>query len=215
MTRTKKIGIILAGVMAALVMVPVAYFFLYIRIVRNPTGSMANTIIPGERVACNLRVGEIRRGDIVVFKLPADPKVMYLKRVIGLPGERIQARGTRIYIDGQELPEARALVDFGDLQGELKEVSSEGAGPYRVYYDNRGDRDGELSGPGASMMKYGVIEEFKIPQGQYFLMGDSRDNSMDSRFWGTVPRKLILGKALAIVDPQGKRNDGRYFKPIE
>jgi signal peptidase I len=69
------------------------YFLIYYRFVRVPTGSMANTIIPGDKVLCRMHVGDIKRGDIVIFKLPTDPTLMYMHRVIGLPGETIQVKG--------------------------------------------------------------------------------------------------------------------------
>jgi len=176
-----------------------------------PTGSMANTIIPGDRLLCQISNGEMRRGDIVLFKLPTDPKVQYIKRVIGLPGETIQLRGTQVLINGQELAEARTFVDPENLQGELKELSSQGTGAYRVFYIKRESRgDEEFHGA-----KYAIAEPFQVPPGHYFVLGDSRDNSLDSRYWGTVPHELIVGKALMIIDSKAPNGEKRAFKYLK
>ncbi len=194
------------------------YFLIYYRVVSVPVGSMANTIIPGDKVLCSMHVGGIKRGDIVIFKLPTDPKVIYVKRVIGLPGETIQVKGHRVFINGKELPEERALVRLIDSQApELPVVKVEpkpqGAW-YRVFYDNdlysAGD-DFEIN----PRIKYGAAEPYQIPPGNYFMLGDSRDNSEDSRYWGTVPRELIVGKAMMIVDSTAKGTERRSFKSLE
>jgi signal peptidase I len=215
MSIAKKIGLTAAAVAATLLIAVVCFYVLYFRVVTLPTGSMANTLIPGDRVLCALRGGEVKRGDIVLFKLPSNPKVMYLKRVIGLPGERAQIRGTRVYINGQELPEARTFVNLfanaQEMEGPLAEISSEGAGPYRVYYEKNRDSDEAFS----AMMKYGGAEEYQIPQGHYYVLGDCRDNSEDSRFWGTVPRELIVGTALMVVGSKNKGKEDRFFKPLK
>src|SRR5215510_1693106 len=107
--KAKALIIVAAALFLALAGIG-TYFLIYYRIVHVPTGGMANTIIPGDRVLCRTHVGEIKRGDIVIFKLPTDPKVMYVKRVIGLPEETIQVKGHRVFINGKELPEERALI---------------------------------------------------------------------------------------------------------
>lgn len=175
------------------------YAFLSLRVVRVPQGSMANTIISGESVLCSKSVSEVGQGDIVMFKWPSDPNVMFLKRVIGLPGDRIQIRGIKVFINDQELAEARTFIEMDDPGSKVKEISVErNEGPYRVYYIKRVWQEDEMMDQ-ASVMKFGVAEEYKIPAGQYFVMGDCRDNSMDSRFWGAVPRENIVGKAMMIV----------------
>ncbi|MCI0524361.1 MAG: signal peptidase I [Acidobacteria bacterium] len=98
MTAKGKVLITVASVLLLALAVMAAYFLIYYRIISVPTGAMANTILPGDRVLCQMRIAEIKRGDIALFKLPADPRVFYLKRVIGLPGEMTQVRGVKVFI---------------------------------------------------------------------------------------------------------------------
>ena len=180
-----------------------------------PTGSMQNTINIGDHLFVNkfifgkptpvlgrlLPTRQIRRGDIIVFKLPSDPKINYVKRVIGLPGDTVQVKGHRVFINGQELPEERALVRMTpepvpELPVVKVEPKPEGAW-YRVFYDvdkYSGGDDFEVK-PQAI---YGVSEPVKVPEDKYFVMGDSRDNSEDSRYWGFVPRENIFARALYV-----------------
>jgi len=192
------------------------YFLIYYRIVDVPTGSMANTVIPGDRVLCRIHVGEIKRGDIVIFKLPTDPKAMYMQRVIGLPGETIQVKGRRVFIDGKEAPEERVLIRLTEEpESPVVKVEPKPQNAwYRAFYDNErfsGEDEFETN----PRMKYGGAEPYRIQQGHYFMLGDSRDNSEDSRYWGTVPRDLIVGEALMIVGSSAKGVEGRSFKSLK
>jgi signal peptidase I len=191
------------------------YYLIYYRVVRVPTGSMANTIIPGDKVLCRMHAGEIKRGDIVIFKLPTDPKVMYMHRVIGLPGETIQVKGNRVLVNDKELPEERAFVRLTE-EPELPVVKAEPKPQdawYRVFYDIERFSDDEFEVNRRAA--YGVAEPYRIQQDHYFMLGDSRDNSEDSRYWGTVPRELIVGKAMMIVDSTAKGTERRSFKSLE
>src|SRR5262245_54570249 len=127
-----------------------------------PTGSMQNTINIGDHLFVNkfifgkptpvlgrlLPTREIKRGDIIVFKLPSDPKINYVKRVIGLPGDTVQVKGHRVIVNGQELPEERALVQGVGMSPDPEltvakvEPKPEGAW-YRVYYDAEKYSDGD------------------------------------------------------------------------
>lgn len=205
--RTKAILIIASVVVVAFLGLS-GYLLSSFKVITLPTGSMANTIVPGESVLCLLNGSEVKRGEIVLFKLPSDPKVIFLKRIVGLPGDRIQVHGVKVFVNDEELPEARTYIEMTNRNGAQPELpppgGSEGNGPYRVYYTKREAGDDQSLDMMAGM-KYGAIEEFQIPPGQYFVLGDCRDNSLDSRYWGTVPIENIIGKALMIIasnDPQ-------------
>jgi signal peptidase I len=150
-----------------------------------PTGSMENNLLIGDHLLVNkfvfgpttggleqavLAVRDIRRGDVVVFKYPDEPERDFIKRVIGLPGETLELRNKKVYINGQPLEEG--YVHFLDPVAQGQEVTS---------IDVR--------------ERYGPV---RVPENQYFVMGDNRDNSQDSRYWGFLPAHYIKGKALMI-----------------
>jgi signal peptidase I len=150
-----------------------------------PTGSMENNLLIGDHLLVNkfafgptaaaaekavLPIRDIRRGDVVVFKYPDEPERDFIKRVIGLPGDTLELRNRRVYINGQRLDEP--YVHFLEPASEAQEVTS---------FDVR--------------ERYGPVH---VPAGQYFVMGDNRDNSQDSRYWGFLPRHYIKGRALLI-----------------
>jgi signal peptidase I len=179
---------------------------------------------------------EIRRGDIIVFKYPGKfqgeerfrdslsvddtrpdntpYKTNYVKRVIGLPGDRITIKGTDVSINGELLKEQKVAAinpppeeDGNPLNGDERDAPlrdekgvplvNENAParskefPYIVYWSPR-----SLGGGGRRLSD--ETEEFVVPQGYYFAMGDNRDNSQDSRFWGYVPRDAIIGRAMFV-----------------
>ena len=153
-----------------------------------PTGSMENNLLIGDHLLVNkfilgptesrleralLPMGIIRRGDIIVFKYPVDPERDFIKRVIGLPGETLEVREKKVYINGKALVEP--YVHYHDpleLPTETNEVTS---------FDVR-DRYGPVT----------------VPPDQFFMMGDNRDNSADSRYWGFLRRDYIKGKAVVL-----------------
>jgi signal peptidase I len=150
-----------------------------------PTGSMENNLLIGDHLLVNklvsgpsltsfermiLPLREPKRGDVMVFKYPDEPERDFIKRVIGLPGDTLELRSKKVYIDGQPLDEP--YVHFLEPASEGQEVTQ---------FDVR--------------ERYGPV---RIPDGQYFVMGDNRDNSQDSRYWGFLPRHYIKGKALMI-----------------
>lgn len=184
--------------------------------VKVPTGAMMNTIVPGDHLFVTKSFGQIERGQVVVFQYPRDDQATYVARVVGLPGETILVRGNTVVINDRPLEEQRVFVAPEDVDSEpLKAISTEGTGPYRVYYWKRNGEPEEL----VSGTEFGTVVPFRIPNDSFFMLGDNRDNSVDSRFWGPVPRNLIWGTAQVIymsVPPNSQevRNE-RLFKRIE
>ena len=209
----------------AVVLVMAMFFMTFVaQAAEVPSASMENTVYVGDRFLINkfvfgpgphlpfLPQREIRRGDIVVFKYPAESipsekivqyKTLFIKRVIGLPGETIEVKGRDVYVNGQLLPEYRVEsrdCGLGDDKSELKGLKEErpNAGePYTVYYRSRA-ACGESRGPGADAVN-GIRRPYRIPEGHYFMMGDNRENSRDSRYWGPVSRDLIVGRAMFVI----------------
>ncbi len=153
-----------------------------------PTGSMENNLLIGDHLLVNkfvfgptesrferllLPVGTIKRRDVIVFKYPEEPDRDFIKRVIGLPGETLELRNKKVYINGKPLDEP--YVHF------LEAPESPSAYRELTAYDVR--------------ERYGPVT---VPADHYFVMGDNRDNSQDSRYWGFLPRSYVKGKALVI-----------------
>jgi signal peptidase I len=153
-----------------------------------PTGSMEENLLIGDHLLVNkfvfgptesrleralLPVGTIKRGDVIVFKYPVEPERDFIKRVIGLPGETVELREKKVYINGKGLDEPYVhFLQPPGLSSEFHEVTS---------FDVR--------------ERYGPVT---VPANQYFVMGDNRDNSQDSRYWGFLPRDYVKGKAVLI-----------------
>ncbi|MBK6797054.1 MAG: signal peptidase I [Acidobacteria bacterium] len=194
-----------AFIIVLAIIIPVAgisYYLYLFRVVSAGTDAMANSILQNDKVLCTKKVGSIERGDVVVFKYPRDPRSEYLMRVIGLPGETIQLQHDSILINGVPLAEAKTMVDLDDRGKVLKEISSQGQGKYRAFYA-AGEAIPNQFDEGA---KYGVREPFLIPQGEYFLLGDNRDKSFDSRYWGSLQANSITGKVILIFASKSKES---------
>lgn len=161
---------------------------------------------------------EIRRGDIIVFKYPGNPhntardqqednipfKVNYVKRVIGLPGETVELRGLQVYINGQPLPEhvivARNVNEKAPLE-IIEDTPRRGDEKWNVYYFEdtvEAARAGQRASVSPDFHFAVDGKPAKVPDNSYFVMGDDRDNSLDSRAWGFVPRDLIIGRAMFV-----------------
>ena len=165
---------------------------------------------------------DIRRGDIIVFKYPGNPynpdrdkdednipyKVNYVKRVIGLPGDEVEVRGLQVFVNGSPLPEHIIAVDGRQAQANqkapLKIVSEEPRKPedrYDVYYFQQNVdavKQGHKLSPSPDFNFAVNGKPARIPADSYFVMGDDRDNSLDSRAWGYVPRDLVIGRAMFV-----------------
>jgi signal peptidase I len=180
---------------------PVLLFVLVIRSFvfepfRIPSGSMMPTLLEGDfifvkKYSYGLRLpvtetkiietGEPRRGDVVVFRLPSDPSVNYIKRIIGLPGDTIVYERHRLTINGETI----------DLQ--RSDDKSWGA---PVYVE---DLDGRLHDILVMSPEYSTRDNtYRVPEGHYWVMGDNRDRSKDSRFIGAIPEEYLVGEAVRI-----------------
>ena len=166
-----------------------------------PTGSMEPNLLIGDHLLVNkfnfaptlagvenmvLPIDPIRRGEIIVFKYPEEPERDFIKRVIGLPGETLELRNKRVFINNMPLDEP--YVHYLFPPGEDEAPSD---------FDVR--------------MTYGPVT---VPAGHYFMMGDNRDNSQDSRYWGFLPREYVKGKALFVYFSFGDGPGGNPFTSI-
>ncbi len=155
-----------------------------------PGPSMEKNVLAGDRILVNRFVyapsfpafpslarflpgRSVRRGDVVVFRFPGDPRRDFIKRVVGLPGETLAIRDRAVSVDGRALEE-----------------------PYAFYADDRVWPDDP--GVPEDRRRRDQLAPFRVPDGTYFVMGDNRDDSSDSRAWGPVPRENLLGRALVV-----------------
>lgn len=153
-----------------------------------PSESMENTLLIGDYLLVDkvlygssarpgiLPYRDVRRGDIIVFRPPHHPQQHFVKRVVGLPGDRVRMRGNQVWLNGSLLHESYAVHDnsAADAMEDPADAWARRLG--------RQLRAGEL----------------EVPAGQYFVLGDNRDHSLDSRYWGFVPRENIVGRPLLI-----------------
>ena len=171
---------------------------------RIPSGSMLPTLHLGDFILVNkaayglrlpivynkiLPTGAPERGDVMVFRFPEDPKTNFIKRVVGLPGDRVRVEGRKLYINGQQVEQK--MVDqnhqTNDIRGGYlsnRFVESLDAAQYDILTRKRGRGSRGFDGV--------------VPEGHYFVLGDNRDNSRDSRYWGFVPEENLVGEAFFI-----------------
>lgn len=164
-----------------------------------PSGSMLPTLQVGDYILVNkfsyglrlpvlgtqiVPVGKPQRGDVMVFKYPEDPGVNFIKRVIAIPGDHVQVRNGIVSVNGKALERVRE--DFP------------GAESWELYYREKNDQASHLIRQEDGRESASPQIDWVVPADGYFTMGDNRDNSRDSRFWGFVPDSLIVGKASLI-----------------
>ncbi len=204
------------GVMASIIAFGYSFFpvFIFVLLVRTfvfepfriPSSSMMPTLLTGDFIYVNkfsyglklpvlhdtfIEIGQPERGDVVVFRYPPNQKDDYIKRVIGLPGDEFyfDARTEKIYLNG----EAVKQEVVGQYEGFIDDLQPRHTVIEKIEY---------LNGVGHKMLTINGISnqafnftQLTVPEGHYFVMGDNRDNSADSRVWGLVPERNLVGKA--------------------
>jgi signal peptidase I len=185
-----------------------------------PSGSMIPTLLINDLILVNkfhygVRLPVIntkiidnnspQRGDVMVFRYPPKPSLDYIKRVVAVPGDEVAYLNKQLSVNGKPLTQ-KALPDFFDADAlrytkQFEEQTADASRRYRIVVE--ADRPAFV--PGAENFKFrenclysaeGVV--CKVPPGHYFMLGDNRDNSLDSRFWGFVPEENIVGKAFFV-----------------
>ena len=185
-----------------------------------PSGSMIPTLLVGDQIFVNkfayglrvpftdwigekphyfFRTNQPSRGDIIVFKYPVDPDIYFIKRIVGIPGDTVEMKNKIIYINGA--PQERLDVP-ADQQDKIFKSLEDSASEYprdrmNVYYQKFDHTQGTIMIDKQSYFSENMAP-ITVPEGNFFCMGDNRDNSKDSRFWGFVPFDNIKGKAFVI-----------------
>jgi signal peptidase I len=164
-----------------------------------PTGSMDTTLMIGDHLFVDkltyspggpvsskfLPYQDVRRGDIIVFRYPPDIRQNYVKRVVGIPGDRLKVVDKKLWLNGKPLDEPYTQY----VRNYIDPYADNFPGEPNMYVDARA----------REMLTANVVNgEIVVPPGKYFAMGDNRDNSADSRYWGFVPRENIVGKPAII-----------------
>lgn len=183
-----------------------------------PSGSMIPTLLVGDLIlvnkftygvrlpVINKKITEgnpVQRGDVMVFRYPPQPSMDYIKRVVGVPGDEIAYLNKRLTVNGKPVDTA-ALPDFfdADAMRYFKQFDEQlGAQRHRIIVnpDAPAFVQGASNFAGREGCRYSVEGvTCKVPEGHYFMMGDNRDNSLDSRYWGFVPEANIVGKAFFV-----------------
>lgn len=174
---------------------------------RMPSGSMMPTLQIGDFIIVDrssygipipfteleyTATSDPQAGEVIVFRYPEDPSISYIKRVIGIPGDRISICNKEVYVNGEKKFQKEIGVYMGDgfglmMNGSIQKTETINQREHSILINNHRPASTEFCHEGGN--------EIHVPDGQYFVMGDNRDNSRDSRYWGFVPRDNVIGKA--------------------
>lgn len=185
---------------------------------RIPSGSMLPTLRIGDFILVNkfaygirlpvidtkiFTVGEPERGDVLVFRYPENPDINFIKRTVGLPGDTVGYFNKIVYINGEAI----------DQTPKEKDIELLGIAPMNdeLRVETLGEHQHDLL---VNLNHHRLEGEWLIPEGQYFVMGDNRDNSKDSRVWGTVPEENLVGKAFFVWMSWDWNANGMFWNKI-
>jgi signal peptidase I len=196
----RKSGIFGAKSLLSIAVIVVFVITFVVQAFRVPSESMENTLLIGDFLLADklhfadddgawdsmLPYRAIHRGDIIVFRYPLDPSTYFVKRVIGIPGDRIHLKNKAVYVNDTQLKEPYAVHSRHDSDF------------YRDNFPQGRELAGSVCPLCSDLPRFTSGGELVVPAGRYFVMGDNRDHSSDSRYWGFVPRRNILGRPLVI-----------------
>ena len=180
---------------------------------RIPSGSLKPTLEIGDFILVNkfdygirlpvthqklYAIGEPKRGDIIVFRFPLNPSIDFIKRVIGVPGDHIRYSDKILYINGKKIPQEfiknNSDIDDDGVSHTMIEKQEDLLGVKHAIYQVKNDTSNSNTSNSNTSNTINTINTI-VPENQYFVMGDNRDKSADSRYWGFVPEENIVGKA--------------------
>lgn len=203
--RTRKESLLVEYARAFFPVILVVFLFrsFLVEPFRIPSGSMVPSLLIGDFILVNkytyglrlpvinrkiIDVGSPRRGDVMVFRFPGDPSQNFIKRVVGLPGDHVVYRDKKLYVNDVLMAQT-PLDEFSYSESGERMITSK-----RLQENLDGVVHNILLTDGMDQ----IAKDITVPENQYFVMGDNRDRSNDSRYWGTVPEQNIVGKAFLI-----------------
>jgi len=199
--RQKKSSVLEAKSLLAITVIVLFAVTFVVQAFRVPSESMEKTLLAGDFLLADkvhfaqggrwwskvLPYESIRRGDVIVFRYPVDPSTYFVKRVIGIPGDHIRLQDKTVYLNGKPIEESYAVHQLRDHD------------PYRDNFPRMENPPGNVEEHWqVDIWRHLSGRDLVVPEGSYFVMGDNRDRSLDSRYWGFVPRASIAGRPLVI-----------------